>query len=446
MSNRGSAGNSQIRCSFCGKAAEQVSKVVTGPGVHICNECVDMCTTILTQATPKGQAAGASKSQTPGAQANSGAPAVNGNVSTGPQSLPIPAEISDHLDKFVIGQDQAKRALAVAVYNHYKRLRAPDTQDGVEVEKSNILFVGPTGSGKTLLAQTLAKFLNVPFTIVDATVLTEAGYVGEDVDNIIVRLFQSADYDVARAEQGIIFVDEVDKIARKSANASITRDVSGEGVQQGLLKLLEGTVAAIPPKGGRKHPEQNLIQINTKNVLFICGGAFESIDKIISRRMNKGGIGFGAEIQKNHGHDKSQLLSYVEPDDLVEFGLIPELIGRLPLTVGLEELDGDALMKILQEPKNAIVKQYKKLFKMDELELNFSPDALEAIVTQAIERKTGARGLRSIIEKALLPIMYEAPSLKGITEVVITGDVINFGAEPEYISESNESKKTKKAS
>lgn len=431
MSNRGSAGgpnNSQIRCSFCGKAAEQVSKVVTGPGVHICNECVDMCNTILTQAQPKGQAGAA----------QDGAPA---NHAAGPESLPIPAEISEHLGKFVIGQDQAKRALSVAVYNHYKRLRAPNTGDGVEVEKSNILFVGPTGSGKTLLAQTLAKFLNVPFTIVDATVLTEAGYVGEDVDNIIVRLFQAADYDVARAEQGIIFVDEVDKIARKSANASITRDVSGEGVQQGLLKLLEGTVAAIPPKGGRKHPEQNLIQINTKNVLFICGGAFESIDKIISRRINKGGMGFGAEVKQRHGHDKSQLLAFVEPDDLVEFGLIPELIGRLPLTVGLEELDSDALLRILQEPKNAIIKQYKKLFKMDDLELRFEDEALEAVVAQAIERKTGARGLRSIIEKALLPIMYEAPSMKGVDEVVITAAVINQGAEPIYVSESTKAKK-----
>lgn len=428
--NNGTAPNSQIRCSFCGKAAEQVSKIVTGPGVHICNECVDMCTTILNQASPVGQAGeGAKNGQ---AESHSGPAAL--------KNLPAPAEISDHLDKFVIGQNQAKRALSVAVYNHYKRLRAPKTADGVEIEKSNILFVGPTGSGKTLLAQTLAKFLDVPFTIVDATVLTEAGYVGEDVDNIIVRLFQAADYDVARAEQGIIFVDEVDKIARKSANASITRDVSGEGVQQGLLKLLEGTVAAIPPKGGRKHPEQNLIQINTKNVLFVCGGAFESIDKIISRRMNKGGMGFGAEVKTNHGHDKSQLLSHVEPDDLVEFGLIPELIGRLPLTVGLEELDGDALMRILQEPKNAIVKQYQKLFGMDNLELKFDESALKAIVAHAIERKTGARGLRSIVEKALLPIMYDAPSLKGVTEIVVTEEVINQGADPLLVREQSKKK------
>ncbi len=446
MATGTSGKGSQIRCSFCGKAAEQVSKVVTGPGVHICNECVDMCNTILTQAKPVDQA-GVNASGSKGGNGVNGSTAAkteaasaNTSDSQGVSTLPAPSEISGHLDTFVIGQEKAKRALSVAVYNHYKRLRAPVTADGVEIEKSNILFVGPTGSGKTLLAQTLAKYLDVPFTIADATVLTEAGYVGEDVDNIIVRLFQSADYDVARAEQGIIFVDEVDKIARKSANASITRDVSGEGVQQGLLKLLEGTVAAIPPKGGRKHPEQNLIQINTKNILFVCGGAFEGIDKIIARRLNKGGMGFGAEVTKKSDHDTTQMLAYVEPDDLIEFGLIPELVGRLPLTVGLEELDGEALLAILQKPKNALLKQYKKLFKMDDLLLTFEDDALDSIVEHAIERKTGARGLRSIIENALMSIMYEAPSMTGVKEVVITADVINNGAEPTYILESSKQK------
>jgi ATP-dependent Clp protease ATP-binding subunit ClpX len=335
----------------------------------------------------------------------------------------------------VIGQDEAKIALAVAVYNHYKRVSAVGDSSGVEIEKSNILFLGPTGSGKTLLAQTIAKFLNVPFTIVDATVLTEAGYVGEDVDNVIVRLLQAADYDVDRAERGIIFVDEVDKVARKSANASITRDVSGEGVQQGLLKLLEGTVSAVPPKGGRKHPEQNLVQVNTKNILFVCGGAFENLDKIIARRVQKSGMGFGADVRSRNEANVGDMFQLAEPDDLVHFGLIPELIGRLPLIVGLNELDRPALLQILTEPKNCLVKQYKALFAIDNIELSFDNNALDSIVEKAFERKTGARGLRSIMESALLNTMYEIPTLKNVSKVVIGADVIDRGAKAIVVRE-----------
>ena len=388
----------QIRCSFCGKSAEQVEKIITGPGVHICNECVSMCDNILAEERVKE--------------------ALENNPEASTE-LPIPAEIREHLDQYVIGQDEAKVALAVAVYNHYKRVQAVKESPDIEIEKSNILFLGPTGSGKTLLAQTIAKRLNVPFTIVDATVLTEAGYVGEDVDNVIVRLLQAADYDVDRAERGIIFVDEVDKVARKSANASITRDVSGEGVQQGLLKLLEGTVAAVPPKGGRKHPEQNLVQVNTKNILFVCGGAFENLDKIIARRVQKSGMGFGADVRSRTDVNVGAMFQLCEPDDLVHFGLIPELIGRLPLIVGLNELDRDALLKILTEPKNCLVKQYKSLFAIDDIELSFEQSALDAIVEKAFERKTGARGLRSIMESALLETMYEVPTLKDVSKVVI---------------------------
>jgi ATP-dependent Clp protease ATP-binding subunit ClpX len=420
MSKKFSKGKShpQIRCSFCGKSAEQVEKIITGPGVHICNECVSMCDNILAEERVKESV-----------------DSVDSSGSAAVSELPIPAEIREHLDSYVIGQDEAKIALAVAVYNHYKRVRAVGDSSGVEIEKSNILFLGPTCSGKTLLAQTIAKFLNVPFTIVDATVLTEAGYVGEDVDNVIVRLLQAADYDVDRAERGIIFVDEVDKVARKSANASITRDVSGEGVQQGLLKLLEGTVSAVPPKGGRKHPEQNLVQVNTKNILFVCGGAFENLDKIIARRVQKSGMGFGADVRSRNEANVGDMFQLAEPDDLVHFGLIPELIGRLPLIVGLNELDRPALLQILTEPKNCLVKQYKALFAIDNIELSFDNYALDAIVEKAFERKTGARGLRSIMESALLNTMYEIPTLKNVSKVVIGADVIDKGAKAIVVRE-----------
>ena len=383
-----------VTCSFCGKPAERVEKMITGAGVQICSDCVAMCHRIIEEdksRTMKEQAAAEVAVQKP---------------------LPLPTEIKAHLDDFVIGQDQAKIALSVAVYNHYKRLRYKQThssKDDVDVEKSNLLLVGPTGSGKTLLAQTMARFLDVPFTIADATVLTEAGYVGEDVDSIIVRLLQAADYDVAKAERGIIFIDEIDKIARKTANPSITRDVSGEGVQQGLLKLLEGTVAAVPPKGGRKHPEQPLVQVNTKNILFICGGAFETLDKIISRRVNTGGMGFGADIRSAEENSLSELFKLLEPDDLIQFGLIPEIVGRLPIAVALEELDESALLNILTQPKNSLVKQFKSLFAMDGIELEFTEDALKEIVRETMSRKTGARGLRSVMEKTLQKAMFMLP-------------------------------------
>ena len=350
-----------------------------------------------------------------------------------------------HLDEFVIGQDSAKTALSVAVYNHYKRLRykqAHSSKDEVEVEKSNLLLVGPTGSGKTLLAQTLARFLDVPFTIADATVLTEAGYVGEDVDSIIVRLLQAADYDVSKAERGIIFIDEIDKIARKTANPSITRDVSGEGVQQGLLKLLEGTVAAVPPKGGRKHPEQPLVQVNTKNILFICGGAFETLDKIIAQRVNKGGMGFGADIRSESDNTLSELFRQLEPEDLIRFGLIPEIVGRLPIAVALEELDENAMLNILTQPKNALVKQFKSLFAMDGVELDFTDDALKEIVRETISRKTGARGLRSVMERTLQKAMFEVPGSE-VKKLVITAEIVKNGLSSTAIVAE---KKTKKKS
>ena len=399
----------QVACSFCGKPAEQVTKLITGAGVHICNECVTMCHNILEEEFAREKKTSTEQNLKP---------------------LPTPSEIKAHLDEFVIGQNQAKMALSVAVYNHYKRLRYDrDSKNDVEVEKSNLLLVGPTGSGKTLLAQTLARFLDVPFTIADATVLTEAGYVGEDVENILVRLLQAADYDVERAERGIVFIDEIDKIARKTANPSITRDVSGEGVQQGLLKILEGTVAAVPPKGGRKHPEQSLVHIKTRNNLFICGGAFETLDKIIAQRVNQGGMGFGAHIKTNKENTLGELFKQLEPDDLIHFGLIPELVGRLPVAVALEELDEEALLNILTQPRNALVKQFKKLFELDGIELEFTEDSLQEVVKEAMVRKTGARGLRSVLEKSLQQAMFELPGTKK-KNLTVSAEMIRHGIEP----------------
>ena len=418
----------RVTCSFCGKPAEQVEKMITGAGVHICNDCVTMCYRILEEDLARG------KQKEP--------------ITVEKKPLPLPTEIKAHLDDFVIGQEQAKKALSVAVYNHYKRLRYKQEHSSVkgdvEVDKSNLLLVGPTGSGKTLLAQTLARFLDVPFTIADATVLTEAGYVGEDVENILVRLLQAADYDVARAESGIIFIDEIDKIARKTANPSITRDVSGEGVQQGLLKILEGTVAAVPPKGGRKHPEQALVQINTRNILFICGGAFETLDKIIAHRVNKGGMGFGADIRSSEDNTLSELFKQLEPDDLIQFGLIPEIVGRLPIAVALEELDEDAMLNILTQPKNALVKQFKSLFAMDGIELEFSPDALKEIVRETMARKTGARGLRSVMEKALQQAMFELPG-SGTKKLELTAEMIRKGLNTRTAEKKKPTKKLGKS-
>ena len=417
-----------VTCSFCGKSAEQVDKMIAGAGVHICSDCVSMCYRIIEEDKSR------SLQEKQAAEVASQKP------------LPLPSEIKAHLDDFVIGQEQAKIALSVAVYNHYKRLRyrqAHPNGDTVEVEKSNLLLVGPTGSGKTLLAQTMARFLDVPFTIADATVLTEAGYVGEDVDSIIVRLLQAADYDVSRAERGIIFIDEIDKIARKTANPSITRDVSGEGVQQGLLKLLEGTVAAVPPKGGRKHPEQPLVEVNTRNILFICGGAFETLDKIIAQRVNKGGMGFGADIRSESDNSLSELFKQLEPDDLIKFGLIPEIVGRLPIAVALEELDEKALLNILTQPKNALVKQFKSLFAMDGIELDFTDEALKEIVRETMSRKTGARGLRSVMEKSLQQAMFEMPGT-GAKKLVLTDEIIRRGLNPLAVSGKKSSKKAGK--
>ena len=417
-----------VTCSFCGKSAEQVDKMIAGAGVHICSDCVSMCYRIIEEDKSR------SLQEKQAAEVASQKP------------LPLPSEIKAHLDDFVIGQEQAKIALSVAVYNHYKRLRykqAHPNGDTVEVEKSNLLLVGPTGSGKSLFAQTMTRFLDVRFTIADATVLTEAGYVGEDVDSIIVRLLQAADYDVSRAERGIIFIDEIDKIARKTANPSITRDVSGEGVQQGLLKLLEGTVAAVPPKGGRKHPEQPLVQVNTKNILFICGGAFETLDKIIAQRVNKGGMGFGADIRSESDNSLSELFKQLEPDDLIKFGLIPEIVGRLPIAVALEELDEKALLNILTQPKNALVKQFKSLFAMDGIELDFTDEALKEIVRETMSRKTGARGLRSVMEKSLQQAMFEMPGT-GAKKLVLTDEIIRRGLNPLAVSGKKSSKKAGK--